>query len=452
METTAPLKDLARLDPALARRADDALAAASPPVPPPTVGRVVEAILWAFSQEIHFGEAVAEGCLSLAASAPAGLDDYLAHVRRAGANGPALGRIVALHLAAVLRSGTPSMADRFFDTIGVLRSKGTYLLEAPLEGLARLLSLPDPPAALDYLDLLRAVFSAPLSYNRCRELSVSLSRALDAMPEKRRRAQIQALARLGARDADLVDAFLEGCRTGLHLLDPDGLRRFVDKALARAGEDGRAARRFLSLSSGAGRRAFEALRTAVPLDEVRHRLDRYLQARLGRPARVEALSALKGRKGRGPCTDGTTLYLPDEINRFGDRRRNESLYGCLTRLESGVVEFDTHGFDLDRALAACAEAGVPVACPPAAAGGSGAASNDTTRGWPGAVSRRSPGRPSGTWRRRPRGTTASRPCSGPSGSAGRGPRGGRRRPPPTGSGGVSTKGSARRRRWRPVPC
>ncbi len=348
-----PLEDL---DPALVHRL---MAACRRAAVSPRAGdcrEIVATLIDCFGREIHFGQAVAEGYEALlAGGTPGALADYGAAVRRDGRHGAGLGRATALYLPPVLLTGDAALLAAYRRSVAVLMNKGAYLLPAPLEGLRWLIEKGDRPAAATYLLLLQTVFDRKLSYNRCQYLGNLLPRAIRRMPVSRRRVQLKQLARIAVADLRLLEPYLEGLERGLNLLAEQALARFVDQALARAPRHLEQALRFIALRSDSGRERCRALQTAVPLTRALAGLNRYLQARTGRPARLKPLAALPGIADEalagGPLAacDGENVYLPEEIDRFDSREANAALFRILAKFETGLIEYGTFHFDLERA-------------------------------------------------------------------------------------------------------
>ena len=377
-DSCADLMPLEDLDPDLARRLMAAFRRA--PVRPAAGAcrEIVTTLIECFGREIHFGQAVAEGYETLLAGGPPdALAAYGAAVRRDGRHGAGLGRATAVFLPPVLLAGDAPLLAAYRQCVAVLLNKGAYLLPAPLEGLRWLLAAPDLPAAAEYLTLLRTVFDRKLSYNRCQYLGNLLPRALRRMPVRRRRGQLCQLKRIAAVDLRLLEPFLEGLERGVNLLADQALERFVDQALERASRHFEQAQRFIALRSDSGRERCRSLQTAVPLTRALAGLNRYLQARTGRPTCLKPLATLPGIRDEalagGPLAacDGDSVYLPEEIDRFGNREANARLFRILAKFETGLIEYGTFRFDLERArdLGLAAKAPVPEANDPAAGAG-----------------------------------------------------------------------------------
>lgn len=355
-DACAALKPLADLDPDLACRLQAACRQAPVAHIASVCQEIVSTLIACFGCELHFGQAVVDGYEALLArGSPAALAAYGAAVRSDGRHGAGLGRVTAVFLPSVLLTEDPRLLAAYNRTVAVLRAKGAYLLPAPLDGLRWLLAKEDRTAAVAYLGLLETVFKPKLSYNRCQYLGNLLPRSLRRMPVSRRNGQLRQLARLAATDLRLIEPFLDGLDRGLALLTEPALERFNDQALALAPRYFEKARRFMALRSDHGRAAYQALQTAIPLTQVRPGLHRYLQARIGRQARLEPLGNLPGitdeaRLGapQAAC-DGIAVYLPEEIDHHANDERNAGLYKILVKFEASQIEYGTFGFDLARA-------------------------------------------------------------------------------------------------------
>jgi hypothetical protein len=328
---------------------------------PDALAVLVEETIWGLSLEVSFGQAVARGMLSLIRRAPGCLHRYRTGIRRAGEKGPTLGRLMAIHLVPVLISGCPPIRHLFFEAFEIMENAGAYTLTKPLAALDRILDAGDYRSAEAYLSLLCCTFSREMTYNRCQQLTVLLPKAaLQYAPDKRP-GQLQQLERVMRIDDWLASALLTGMDKGLALLSVEALSRFVSQGLERNESDQQRAEKFFALESRAGRSSFDELQVAASFHQVQPQLNRYLQARTGREISVRPLSTLPRCAttelvdGAGTCSDGKTIYLPDEVGRFDSRTDNMRVYKCLTRFEAGLHEFGTLQFDLEKALELCSE-------------------------------------------------------------------------------------------------
>ncbi len=317
---------------------------------------MAEEIEWAASREISFGQAVARGFASLLNRVSQTLvSAYQSRIREAGTRGPALGRLMAENLVPVILTGDKANLDRFLKTADILMEKGAYALYAPTETLALLFENGHVDAAHAFMDLLDAVFSQDLTYNRSRHLCHILSVAAKSMNPEKRAWQIQAMVKIACTDIGLIDVYLEGLDRGLGRLGEKGLHTFVSAGLERYEKSPSSAKRFLSLASRSSLETLERLEVSVSLIQVQSQLSRYIQARTGKAFSIKPLSTLSEthfENGFRPdvCFDGQTFYLPDEISRFETKPENRDLYNCLARFEVGIHEFDSYGFELQKAL------------------------------------------------------------------------------------------------------
>ncbi|MFC1830103.1 hypothetical protein ACFL0O_10880, partial [Thermodesulfobacteriota bacterium] len=355
-----PLARLALADPELAEKVAAGLEHKRDAVSPENMALLIEESIWGLSQEISFGQSIAQGYVELIGTVhPEVIEKYHSLLREAADVGPTLGKIMAVALVPVLTNGDEAFLECFLHVVNTMNQKGTYTLKNPLEALSILLNKQELESGAAYMDLLHETFSRELSYAQCQHFSYTLPRAVLGFSSSKRIWYISALRRVIRADYRLTDAFLEGLKKGLELLSEDTLYRFVSLALNELKHNRKSSEKFLSLESRLGVDAFTGLQVTVGFSQVQHRLNRYLRARTGLSISVRPHSSLSRSRtkelGEGPAvlSDGKFIYLPDEISIYPEKAENENLYKCLTRLESGCYEFNTFDFDLEKALERC---------------------------------------------------------------------------------------------------
>ena len=150
-----PLKQLAIADPDLAAKVKTVLDQKADPIPLEDIVLLVNETLWALSEEISFGQAVAGGYADLIGEASAHkIESYRDLVRKFGHQGPTLGRIMATHLAPVCKYGGDRLLNLFLETFEIMLTKGTYTLKDPLQALSALIKIRDLESVSVYLKLL----------------------------------------------------------------------------------------------------------------------------------------------------------------------------------------------------------------------------------------------------------------------------------------------------------
>lgn len=335
----------------------------SPPPSPFALALLVDETIWGLSQESGLGRAVAEGLLDLMGGGSLNrppslktLRTFASLVHQAAQTGATLGRLVAAFAPSVLQ-GDASLLDRFKKALAIMLSKGTYTVSPPLEAMRDLIAAGDEAAAASYLDLLATTFQQEISYNMSLRLVYLLPKAVRSFGSRRRRFQIEQLHKLAGIDLGLVEPFLEGMEKGLALLDAKALATFTTMALDKYDLNRDAGIKFLNLGSKVGQNASTALQRAVPLLQVKNRLSRYLNARMGQSPVILSLSEMHGgdQAHTWICSDGRCIYLTDEVDHFQHPVDNEALYKALIRLEAGYFECRTFEFDLEKAADAYPE-------------------------------------------------------------------------------------------------
>jgi len=353
-------------DPETAYIVQKKLSGRIPPVTEEELGMIVEETIWGLSQETAFGHAIATGLIELAGRTAPDLMEiadtraFRFKVRDAGAKNAAIGRIMAIHIVPVLKTGNKRLIEQFNDTTCSMLKIGTYTLEEPVETLSYLLESADIESSLVFLELLGSVLSPELPYNQCKHLCHIIPKAVQSFSPSRRLFQIRQLMRVAQADPCLVDKFLDGMQREAHLLDCQALTRFITEGLARFNQNKAAGIRFLSLESQQSKDMVDELQVAVSFSRIQHGLNRYLQARTGGMLSVRPLSTLSETDSftfEMPlvCSSANCIVLPDEISCFNRKSENLFLYKCLTRLEVCYHEFGTYEFDLEIAIEACGD-------------------------------------------------------------------------------------------------
>ena len=106
LDKGSPHERLKVIDPDLALDVETRLNAAMAPIEPGDLETLVSDTLWALSQEIAFGKAVAIGYAELLAKIDRkSFAVFRAAVRKAGRQGPTIGKLFAIHLVPVFLSG-----------------------------------------------------------------------------------------------------------------------------------------------------------------------------------------------------------------------------------------------------------------------------------------------------------------------------------------------------------
>ena len=355
-----PLAKLAVAYPDLADTIAAVMKEKDRPADAESIALMVEETLWALSQEISFGRSVALGYVDLLGQKnKEEIIQYKDLVRRFGNQGPTLGKIMATHLVPVLKRNNKKLLERFIEVVNIMLNKGTYTLSRPLQILSSLLEGEELKAVISYLDLLGETFSQKLSYVQCQNFAQVLPQAVAAFSSSRRTFQIDMLKAVIQADFRLAYPFLDGLQNGLNLLSKDALNRFVSLGLDKFAQNRQQASKFIALESKLGIDTFNEMQVTVPISQVQHQLNRYLQARTGMSISVRPLSSLSRAYVEAhdmkplACSDGQFIYLPPEIDMLPTKDENKALYKCLAKLEAGYYEFRTFEFDLQRVVERC---------------------------------------------------------------------------------------------------
>ncbi|RJP83200.1 MAG: VWA domain-containing protein [Desulfobacteraceae bacterium] len=283
-------------------------------------------------------------------------------------SGPTLAGIMAESLVPVLASKDPALLAHFLVVVRIMQSKGVYALASPLSTLTFLLRTGNLSAGKTFLHVLENAFSQEMNYNQCKQVASRLAQDCLRFPDHKKTWMMKALCRVIRQDVMLAEPFIDSLKGDLEFLDHQGLSAFVAMGLEKYQKNPDAGEKFFSLKTQAAREACLELQSVVPLKQVQHRLNRYIQASTGLPLRVRPITAMPNLPVDihmdEPCvlSDGRYLYLPEEIH-MGGREAGWNLYKVLARLEAGYDEFQTFAFDLHKALDRCRAEDVTMVLP-----------------------------------------------------------------------------------------
>ncbi|MFO7666500.1 MAG: VWA domain-containing protein [Desulfobacterales bacterium] len=359
-----PIKNLSFADPEIAESVKEKIEQKNIALSKGQAQTLYEEVIWALSVEYTFGNTLAVGYISLYETVkPDKVEKYKELVRKAGEKGPTFGRILAEHLVPVLADGDEKLLENFLDAVNSMQQKGTYTLSDPLKAVSLLLSKEDKRSCYIFLEILKYLFSKELTYSESRHFSHLIPKRVLSFQLSKRFWQAEELYRIIREDYHLADLFFDGMEKGLSFLSREALKEFVTLGLQKYTKDKLLGMKFISLESKFGADTLFKLQTSAPLSDIRLQLVRYMKAKTGRFISVCPLSLMPGfvreavlnENGDRPFvfSDGKFLYLPDEIDLYETYEENIRLYKCLARLESGLYEFNTFGFDLEKAVILC---------------------------------------------------------------------------------------------------
>ena len=355
MNPNEAFEDLRTADPLLAEEFLGNLTEAQIAVLLPFSEGLIQDIINGLSQETGFGRSIALGYADLARCCGADqIPAYQVQVRKFSRSGPELGKLMAEHLVPILTLKNVPVFSAFLQTIEIMLNKGAYTLYGPLKALDRICEEKDIAGILAYLSLLEKTFSLDLTYKQARPFTYTLPKAAGSFAPSARAFQFRQLTRVIRTDFSLSDHFLEGLSKGLKLLSETALDEFVTNGLGRYDRNPKSCAVFLSLGSRLAQDIFLNLQITVPLSQVRASIQQYGKARTGLSIPLKPLSELPGRFRAASalrpsiCSDGKSIYLPDQTDVFKDRIKNIERYKLLARFELGFFEFGSYDFDLEK--------------------------------------------------------------------------------------------------------
>ncbi|ETR73327.1 MAG: von Willebrand factor type A [Candidatus Magnetoglobus multicellularis str. Araruama] len=308
-------------------------------------------IEWADRLDRRFSHAFATGAMELF-DQPEEYQFYAQKVRAYGQYGVTQGLAIARCLHRVLIHCTKKMLLIFLQTIESMRRSGPHTLTEPFNMFCQLFDEPDPLCANLYLNLLHQAFSQPMNFQDSQMLAQIIPDCCGNMHKDRRAYQIKQFKQVVCFYPKWADAYAKGLQEGLNILSESALNRFISEAITRYKTSPERGVSFLTIHSELAQEKYRELQSVVALSQIIQPLVNYVQARTGLPLQIRPVSDLAHEdfSPMSVCTDGKTIFLPDEMGVFDSKRDNVRIYKCLIRLEAGLCEYDTFQFDLEKVL------------------------------------------------------------------------------------------------------
>jgi nitric oxide reductase NorD protein len=352
-----PLAELALMDPGMADAISASLEKREAPVSLSDLSMIVQDILWGLSKEINLGQAMANGYAALLAMAnEKELRQYRQLVIEAAKTGPSLGKVMAVYAPSVVAVKDKKLLSAFEGVVQKMHQKGLHAIPEPLDTLTSLLDSEDILTALVYIELLYQSLAAILPFSQARHNCHHIAKALEIFHPQKQRWQLKQLLRVTTMSPVLIEPFLTGIKQGLSLLSEVNLSKFITIGLQQNQTSTARVKDFLSLKTFAAQQTLADMKIAVPLNEVRASLSRYLNARTGRRIAIEPISSipktifLPNENLPMALSDGQSIFLPDSIEKFSTYEENRRLFLLLAKLESALFEFDTFEFDFEKLM------------------------------------------------------------------------------------------------------
>ena len=316
---------------------------------------LIKDTIWGLSVEESFGRAVACGHIDLTDSDMKDVEIYRELVFKAAKTGPSFGKIMALNLIPVLKADEQDFLEKFLNTVSIMTKVGAFTLKPAFFTLSSILKEKDIKSAYSFLDLLTSTYQHKLTYNKYQYFSKYMTKQVLDLDPLSRNFQIKQINNVMLTNHLIVDSFLEGFFSGLNALSKQSLDFFVLQGISLIKKSNvKSASRFLGLKSKTSKTLYNKLRINVSFFSVKQQLDRYLKARTGKMIVTNSWSNLPDKvkqavdKDSLVCSYANFIYLKEKIGVYDSREKNIDLYKYLIKLETGLKEFNTFDFDIEK--------------------------------------------------------------------------------------------------------
>jgi len=349
--TQHPIDQLSLLDPKLAQT----LIPFQNLIDSSQLQSMVDMILWSFNIEIQLGYSVFNGFEKIiTAKANNLIDSFIDQVKKYTHKGTSLGILMADLLPPVLFVNHSDLTKKFYQTFDALYKIGLYILHRPFQSFKKVLESGDLNGALAMLELFNASFSKDLGFHQSKNLTQYLPKICEFLLPEKRAFQIRQLVRLAQINIEWVYACENGFKSGLQSLNSNALETYIQKGIEKYESQPEKGILYFSIASEIARNIFQSLQTVYPLRFIHDKLIQYIHARIGSFVHVQSISQLPKQYQSTNETliynDSLCIYLPDEIGFFANKNDNRNFYKYLVRWETGLFEWGTYDFDLEKMI------------------------------------------------------------------------------------------------------
>ena len=173
---------------------------------------------------------------------------------------------------------------------------------------------------------------------------IEAAQALSDVDKDIHEGLLELSEQLSVHSGDAAMEFLKSSPRVAQRLSIDDIARWQEFGLAILQQSVDGGEAFFRLESARGEEVMEALSSRVDLDRVSELIRMYCKALTGVDVGVKASEELTA-KGVGwvdessPTTEGTTIYLPEMVERYATKQENFSVYKVFATHQAGRLEF-----------------------------------------------------------------------------------------------------------------
>ncbi|MXX80582.1 MAG: hypothetical protein F4Y69_06050, partial [Chloroflexi bacterium] len=181
---------------------------------------------------------------------------------------------------------------------------------------------------------------------------IEAAQALSEVDKDIHQGLLELSEQLAGLSGDAAMEFLKSSPRVANRLGIDDIARWQEFGLQILQQSRDGGEAFFRLESARGEEVMEALSSRVDLDRVSELIRMYCKALTGVDVGVKASEELTA-KGVGwvdessPTTEGTTIYLPENVERYPTKDENFAVYKVFATHQAGRLEFGSFEYQSD---------------------------------------------------------------------------------------------------------
>ena len=182
---------------------------------------------------------------------------------------------------------------------------------------------------------------------------LDVSRSLAELGDDNHEQLLSLAERLVDVSPVAVTDFIKSCPDVLGRITPAQLERWFEDGVRLFGQNEEAGLAFFRVESAFAQELLEALSSSVEFDRVKGVMELYCCALAGSDVKLAASGELAEKNigwvsDEAPSTEGSTVYVPSQIDKYGSKNENFALLKVVSTHQVAHLEFGSFDFEYER--------------------------------------------------------------------------------------------------------
>ena len=204
---------------------------------------------------------------------------------------------------------------------------------------------------LRFLALVQRVLSS--GFANVPAVMEEVSRSVAEVGEDDHERLFELAERLLGVSPSAVPDFIKSCPQALERVTLSQMEKWFEEGMQVLQRNGDGGLAYFKLESAHSHEVLDALSSSVEFTRIKNILELYCRALAGSDVDVAATEELVEKNigwvsNEAPTTEGTTVFVPSQVDRYPEKEENFSLYKVVCTHQVSHLEFGSFSFEFDR--------------------------------------------------------------------------------------------------------